>query len=203
METCPYCAEEQHALKNHVRLTSGDGHGPSGTYPDDFEDGNSANPDTAGQETDATPNSRNVAPDADVPPSDRDDGQPAAVESAPADSTVDGDTNDDTDTDPSDSPVFGSVDPDADPDPDTSDEVKLPCGCESYDESEAPDEPFFVTCSTCGTSYRVTPDGDESETDDDRVKLPCGCESFDPAEAPEPPFKMTCTDCGEPYKVKA
>jgi len=34
---CPYCGEGQRALKNHVRLAAGDGHGPSGQYPDDFD----------------------------------------------------------------------------------------------------------------------------------------------------------------------
>jgi len=43
VKICPYCSEEQTALKNHVRLASGDGHGPSGQYPDDFEGG--SNPD--------------------------------------------------------------------------------------------------------------------------------------------------------------
>lgn len=37
VKTCPYCEEQKSALKNHVRLTSGSGHGPSGQYPDDFE----------------------------------------------------------------------------------------------------------------------------------------------------------------------
>lgn len=39
MPSCPYCGEEQKALKNHVRLSSGNGHGPSGEYPDDFDAG--------------------------------------------------------------------------------------------------------------------------------------------------------------------
>lgn len=39
MSTCPYCGEQVNALKNHVRLSSGGGHGPSGEYPDDFEGG--------------------------------------------------------------------------------------------------------------------------------------------------------------------
>jgi hypothetical protein len=52
IKRCQYCGEQQTALKNHIRLSSGDGHDSSGTYPDDFEDGNSANSDTAGQETD-------------------------------------------------------------------------------------------------------------------------------------------------------
>lgn len=43
-EACPYCGEEKSALKNHVRLSSGGGHGPSGSYPDDFEAGGSAEP---------------------------------------------------------------------------------------------------------------------------------------------------------------
>lgn len=38
VNTCPYCGEEHRALKNHVRLTSGSGHGPSGQYPEDFPD---------------------------------------------------------------------------------------------------------------------------------------------------------------------
>ena len=41
IKRCQYCGEQQTALKNHIRLSSGDGHGPSGTYPDDFEDGTS------------------------------------------------------------------------------------------------------------------------------------------------------------------
>lgn len=48
MKTCPYCEEEQSALKNHVRLASGNGHGPSGQYPDDFESGSTS--------TNSTPN---------------------------------------------------------------------------------------------------------------------------------------------------
>jgi hypothetical protein len=39
VDDCPYCGEEQSALKNHVRLASGEGHGPSGQYPDDFDRG--------------------------------------------------------------------------------------------------------------------------------------------------------------------
>lgn len=48
-KNCPYCGEKQSALKNHVRLTSGGGHGPPGQYPDDFEradpDGDDHDPD--------------------------------------------------------------------------------------------------------------------------------------------------------------
>jgi hypothetical protein len=50
MDICAYCGEEKRALKNHVRLASGDGHGPSGTYPDDFEDGTSPGPRPASQD---------------------------------------------------------------------------------------------------------------------------------------------------------
>lgn len=39
MTVCPYCAKDVNALKNHVRLSSGGGHGPSGSYPDDFNGG--------------------------------------------------------------------------------------------------------------------------------------------------------------------
>jgi hypothetical protein len=38
MQTCHFCGEDQRALKNHVRLTAGGGHGPSGSYPDSFDD---------------------------------------------------------------------------------------------------------------------------------------------------------------------
>jgi len=49
-QRCPYCGEEKRAVKNHVRLASGEGHGPSGQYPDDFgergdqDDGGGADP---------------------------------------------------------------------------------------------------------------------------------------------------------------
>jgi hypothetical protein len=33
---CPYCGKSQEALKNHVRLASGDGHGEAGEYPPEF-----------------------------------------------------------------------------------------------------------------------------------------------------------------------
>jgi hypothetical protein len=168
-----------------------------------IEDTPSEHGGAAGQETGATPNSRGTDPDADVSPSTRDIGQSAAVESAPTDSTVDEDTNHDTDSDPSnnDNPTFGTVDPDADLEPDEPELVELPCGCESYEKSKAPEKPFVVTCETCGTQYKVTPDGEEN--DDDRVRLPCGCESFDPAEAPNEPFVVSCGTCGERYKVTA
>jgi hypothetical protein len=39
MNPCPFCGKEYHALKNHVRLASGNGHGPSGQYPKEFESG--------------------------------------------------------------------------------------------------------------------------------------------------------------------
>lgn len=55
---CPYCTEEQTALKNHVRLASGDGHGPSGQYPDDFERG----PDRGGGDDDDEPGGTLAAP---------------------------------------------------------------------------------------------------------------------------------------------
>lgn len=40
MESCPYCGEDQRALKNHVRLSSDNGHGASGEYPEDFQNEN-------------------------------------------------------------------------------------------------------------------------------------------------------------------
>lgn len=52
-------------------------------------------------------------------------------------------------------PVFGSADPDGGDD-DSTDDVMLPCGCEGYDPTEAPDKPFQVTCSSCSSTFRVT-----------------------------------------------
>jgi len=49
-QRCPYCGEEKRAVKNHIRLASGEGHAPSGQYPDDFgergdqDDGGGADP---------------------------------------------------------------------------------------------------------------------------------------------------------------
>ena len=34
---CPHCGESYSALKNHIRLASGNGHGSSGSYPEDKE----------------------------------------------------------------------------------------------------------------------------------------------------------------------
>jgi len=63
-----------------------------------------------------------------------------------------------TDTNESENPVFGDSDPDADPEPnvETSDKLELPCGCDSYDVSDAPDPPYKITCPDCGQSWRVT-----------------------------------------------
>jgi hypothetical protein len=41
-ETCPYCNKETKALKNHVRLATGNGHGPNGEYPPDFDSGSTS-----------------------------------------------------------------------------------------------------------------------------------------------------------------
>jgi len=47
--------------------------------------------------------------------------------------------------------------PDADDDrgEQASDMVDLPCGHESYNEAEAPDPPFGVSCESCGKSWVV------------------------------------------------
>lgn len=41
MPKCPYCEKEakERGLKNHVRLSSGDGHGERGEIPEDYEGG--------------------------------------------------------------------------------------------------------------------------------------------------------------------
>lgn len=167
----------------------------------DAEDTPSEHPDAASQETDATPSSRDSEPEADVTPSDSDDGPSAGDNTVQAAAVVDEETDDDdTDSDPSDNPVFGDADPDADIG--DTDSVELPCGCESFDENEAPERPFEVTCSSCGKRYKVTPESEE-ESDDAPVELPCGCESYDPTDAPDEPFVVSCGTCGERYKVKA
>lgn len=48
---CPYCGETQRALKNHVRLTDGKGHGQTGTYPDTFDGANPASHRESGPES--------------------------------------------------------------------------------------------------------------------------------------------------------
>jgi hypothetical protein len=71
---------------------------------------------------------------------------------------ISGSTSPDTsENNTSENPVFGDIDPDADPDPkpDTSDQVELPCSCDSYDPSDAPDPPYKITCPDCGQSWRV------------------------------------------------
>lgn len=68
-QACPYCGGEYRALKNHVRLTTGNGHGSSGQYPDDFEPDSSA--ETGGQKhsniegdsTEDTPEMIEIPPD--------------------------------------------------------------------------------------------------------------------------------------------
>lgn len=49
-------------------------------------------------------------------------------------------------------PTFGDADPDSGSD-DT--EHDLPCGHESFDETEAPEPPFRVECSQCGDDWVV------------------------------------------------
>lgn len=44
-EICPYCGRETGALKNHVRMSSGDGHGPRGEYPDGFDGESTPDPE--------------------------------------------------------------------------------------------------------------------------------------------------------------
>lgn len=46
-QVCPYCKKEYNALKNHVRLSSGNGHGTCGDYPNDFLKRYGESPDSA------------------------------------------------------------------------------------------------------------------------------------------------------------
>jgi hypothetical protein len=50
-EQCPYCGETQRALKNHVRLTDGKGHGRTGTYPSTFDGDRSVSHRESGPES--------------------------------------------------------------------------------------------------------------------------------------------------------
>jgi len=77
---CPYCGEEHRALKNHVRLTSGDGHGPSGQYPEDFPGAPDQDdrPDPGGG-LDVAP-ALDEDPDPDAPPEPAGGGGAVAVE---------------------------------------------------------------------------------------------------------------------------
>lgn len=89
MQQCPYCGAEVNALKNHVRLTNGNDHGPSGEYPAGFVDGvDSAQhvdstdgvdpeqvPDAGDDEQDSADDSAAPA-ETDVPP----DAQPASTD---------------------------------------------------------------------------------------------------------------------------
>jgi len=61
----------------------------------------------------------------------------------------------DSTTTTSENPVFGDIDPDTDPEPETE-SVELPCGCDSFDPSEAPQAPYKITCPDCGQSWKVT-----------------------------------------------
>lgn len=70
-EPCPYCGDPTGALKNHVRLTSGGGHGPAGQYPDDF-DGSTSPTDSAPDDS---------VQDATTEPADgQDDASPSEVD---------------------------------------------------------------------------------------------------------------------------
>jgi hypothetical protein len=51
MPICPYCGEDKSAVKNHVRLSSGGGHGVYGEYPGDFQEG-SPDPPVTGPDDD-------------------------------------------------------------------------------------------------------------------------------------------------------
>lgn len=48
-DPCPHCDAEPRALKNHIRLTAGNGHGPRGEYPDESP----SSPDRGGDARDA------------------------------------------------------------------------------------------------------------------------------------------------------
>lgn len=83
-EKCPYCNEEHSALKNHIRLSAGGGHGSNGEYPDDFDGGVNG-----GQQN--TTETEDVEPTGDEPPKEEiddaggnptiDDGPPEVDES--------------------------------------------------------------------------------------------------------------------------
>lgn len=160
METCPYCGEEQYALKNHVRLASGNGHGPSGTYPEDFEDGPRDTPakDTVspspGKETPADttheasddPNTGEDADTINLTQTEFDNALDQAREDGYTDGFDDG---------------YEFVEQELqvetpDEKNNANNKKELPCGHESINPSKAPAPPFNVTCETCGETFGWT-----------------------------------------------
>lgn len=103
-KACPYCEQEVKARgrKNHVRLSSGDGHGENGELPDSYE------ADISALETDSEPapepDSDN---DGDDTP-DSDDTRPSDTEQSPQEVTVNQLGN--VDTEPADTGADGNTD---------------------------------------------------------------------------------------------
>lgn len=82
----------------------------------------------------------------------------AETESGTAESS-DGGNDGDTDSSTSETgshPTFGDGTGGSDSGSSEPEEVDLPCGCESFDKSNCPEPPFWVSCDTCGKAYKVT-----------------------------------------------
>jgi hypothetical protein len=89
-ESCPYCGKETSAMKNHVRLASGDGHGPNGSYPDDFfQSSTEESPDAEPEETNTDETGTDDVDDAGPIQFDPDEVD-AAIEAARAEAYQDG-----------------------------------------------------------------------------------------------------------------
>jgi len=69
-------------------------------------------------------------------------------------------TDDSTDTTDAsgggDNPTMGNATPDSGSDGGGDTEHELPCGHDSFMESEAPEVPFVVSCDECPKSFEVT-----------------------------------------------
>lgn len=162
MPTCPYCDEEKSALKNHVRLASGGGHGPSGEYPEDFDGASSQPTETAtdGGAAAADPPAEDTPPDdagGGVDPAASDDWLHAdevteMLEEAREDAYNNG-YNDGAE----DGYAAGQNEAEAAVDAgDQSAEMELPCGHESFDPSAVLAQyNVTVQCETCSKSFDV------------------------------------------------
>ena len=111
---CPYCDKEAkpRGLRNHVRLSSGNGHGDKGTVPDDFDANDAVDADAEADEPDADESDAEPVEDTEADTDARDARDAAEVTAQ--DLTTDEDTEADTDeSDASDGKPFDADDPDA------------------------------------------------------------------------------------------